>query len=266
MRSVASVPCRPSDVHSRVLEPNSSISFQLTGGQGAALLTKHPTYRENVKLGRKFEDYTKEHYDSWVEFARERGHPDDIKPVLVTGIDMTRDFAMMSYSNAGDDLTAKFIASGPGVPFPWGAWDISEGAVDTNCGPQPLRPPSATRSVDLVSRVNSPSETGSNDYNQCVFVRYYTVRKKLGIPRVMKAAAGPHDLGPGGSRDKESPLEVECSSDPGSDMVSILFDNDGGNDDTGSVTSIDSEPELVVHNTTPVRPLPRLPAFFARSN
>ena len=252
VRSVAPVSSRTSEACSRSFEPNSSTSFRLTGGQGAALLTKHPTYREDVKLGRKFEEYTKEHYDSWVGFAREHGHPKDIKPVLVTGVDMTRDFAMMSYSNDDDDdLEARFTTSAPGAPSPWGAWD-TPGVVHTNCGPQPLRPPPTTQTADPAPSGSSHIETVSDEYHQCVFVRYYTVRKRLGIPRVIKAAAGPHDLGPGGSHDGGSPLEMEYSSDSGSDIAQILFDDDGDNDNS-SVTSIGSEPETVVHNTTPVR-------------
>jgi len=130
-----------------MLEPGSSISFQLTGDGGAALLTKHPTYKEDVQLGWTFEEYTKEHYDSWVTFAREREHPKDINPVLITGVDMTRDFAMISYSNDGDDLTAEFTTSAPGVASPWGRWR-TPGVVCTNCGPQLCRrPPSTARTI-----------------------------------------------------------------------------------------------------------------------
>ena len=204
-------------------------------------------------MGRVFEEYTKEHYDSWVAFARERGHPNDIKPVLVTGVDMTRDFAMISYSNDGDDMTADFTLSAPGVAFPWGNWR-APGVVYTNCGPQPCRPPSG----------NSHTEIISDEYNQCVFVRYYTMRKRLGIPRVIKAAAGPHDLGPGGRDGEESLLEMEHNSDSGSDMSSV-FDGDW-DDDGSSVTSIDSESDIVVHNTAFVCPSPHLSAFFSRSN
>jgi len=221
------------------LEPGSSISFQLTGDQGAALLTKHPIYREDIQLEGAFGDYTKEHYDSWVTFARELGHADDIKPVLVTGVDVTKDFAMMAYSKDDNDLTAEFTVSAPGVAFPWGAWR-TPGVVYTNCGPQPRRPPLG----------NNPTETTSDEYNQCVFVRYYTMRKRLGIPRIMRAAAGPHDLGPGSPHDEWSPLEAQYNSDSGSDTVPSPFDE--GEDDRGSVTSIDSEADGVIHNTTAV--------------
>jgi len=241
VRSAASVPSKTSYLRSSALEPGSGILFQLTGDQGAALLTKHPTYREDAELGRAFEVYTKVHYDSWVAFARERRHPDGIKPILVTGVDMTRDFAMMSYSGDGGDLTAEFTTSTLGVASPWGTWRTT-GMVHTNCGPQLCHPPSPTQTVD---------PTFLDEYNQCVFVRYYTMRKRLGIPRVIKAAAGPHDLGPGDCDGGGSPVEVECSSDPNSDTASSIFDDDR-DDNKSSVTSIESDSDIVIHNTTPV--------------
>jgi len=249
VHSIAPIPSNTSDVRSRMLEPGSSISFRLTGGQGAALLTKHPTYREDAKLGRTFEEYTKMHYKSWVDFAREGGHPNDIKPVLVTGVDVTRDFAMVSYSNDGNDLRAQFTTSAPGVVSPWGTWR-APGVVHTTCGPQPSRPPSGGDHMEIVS----------DGYNQCAFVRYYTMRKWLGIPRVMKAAAGPHDLGPGDRDGTESPMDVDYSSDLDQDIELSLFDDDG-NGDGGSVTSIESESDIVVHNTPPVRSSSHLPVF-----
>jgi len=240
VRSVRSVPSKTSDVCPSLLEPGSSISFQLAGNQGAALLTKHSTYREDVQRERTFEEYMKEHYDSWVAFARERGHPGDVKPVLVTGVDMSRDFAMLSYSNDDDDLRAQFTASDPGVVSPWGTWDIP-GVVDTNCGPQLCRPPSDSSHMGTIS----------DEYDQCLFVRYYTMRRRFGIPRVIRAAAGPHDLGEGGHSDDESSFGVECNSDTSSNIASSLFD-DGRDDGRSSVASTDSEPDAVVHNTTPV--------------
>jgi len=246
----------------RTLESGSSISFQLTEDQGAALVTKYQTYREDIQRERTFEEYTKEHYDSWVAFAREAGHGSDIKPVLVTGVDMTRDFAMMAYSNNDADMASEFTVSVPGVTSAWGAWRTT-GSVYTNCGPQLCRPPSPTQTMDLAPSGNSHTETVLDEYNQCVFVRYNTVRKRLGIPRVIRAAAGPHDLGPGGNDDEGSLLEAQydSDSDSDSDIAPSLFDDDG-DDDSSSITSIDSEPDIVVHNTTSVHSLPRLAVIF----
>ena len=242
-----------------MLEPGPSISFRLTGAQGAALLTKHQTYREDVQRKRIFENYSKEHYDSWVMFAHETGHPNGIKPVLVTGVDLTRDFAMMSYSDGDDnDLTAEFMTSAPGA-LAWGIWQTA-GMVYTNCGPQPCRHPSPTQPIDLPSSGNSHPETVSDEYNQCVFVRYYTMRTRLGIPRVIKAAAGPHDLGPGGCNDEESPVDVQWNSDSSSDTVLSPFD-DSRDDDRSSMTSIEPESDVVIHNIASVRSLSHLFGF-----
>ena len=258
------------------MEPGSSFSFKLTEDQGAALVTKHLTQCKDVQLAGNFEKYTKDHYDSWVTFARETGHGSDIKPVLVTGVDMTRDFAMVAYSNNDNNLTSEFTTSAPGVGSVWGTWRTS-GSVYTNCGPHLSFPPSPTQPVDPTSSGAGPAEASPDEYNhaqttdstspgtsraetvseednQCVFVRYYTVRKRLGIPRVIKAAAGPHDLGPR-SRDNEGcPLVEESDSDSDSDGASSLFDDD--DDDSSSVTSTESESDFVVHNTTPVRFFP----------
>ena len=143
-------PSSVSNVCFRMLEPGSSISFQLEEGQGAILVTKHLTYREDIQRAGNFKKYTKDHYDSWVAFACDTGHGDDIKPVLVTGVDMTRDFAMMLYSNKGDDVTPKPTTLGPGVSSAWGTWR-STGSVYTNCGPHLSRPSSATETTDSIT-------------------------------------------------------------------------------------------------------------------
>jgi len=255
--SVTSVSSSTSDVCSKTLE---SISFRLTGGQGAALVTRCLTYREDIQRVCTFERYAKEHYASWVTFARETGHGSDINPVLVTGVDRTRDFAMMSYSDDDHDMMSEFIApvSGVSSASAWGTW-YTTGLVHTNCGPQLRCPPSPT--TDLTPSGNSNMETGSDWYNQCVFVRYYTVRKRLRVPKVTQAGAGLHDPGSGGRKDEEESPDVEARSDSGSDIVSSSSDY-GGENDKSSVTNI--EPEILVHNTSPVRSLlcPLLPILI----
>ena len=246
VHSIASVSSRTLDVCSRILEPCSTISFRFTGDQGAALLTKYLTHREDIQRQRTFEEYIKEHYNSWVAFARDTGHGNDIKPVLVTGVDMTRDFAMMSYSNVDvGGLAAEFTTSAPGASA-WGTWQTT-GVLYTNCGPHLCHRPSPTQTADLASSGNGHMETISDENNQCIFTRYYTMRRRLGIPRVIKAAAGPHNLGSGDNDDEESALGIQCDSGSGSDIASSLFDNV---DDRSSITdSVGSESDIIVHNT-----------------
>lgn len=103
--------------------------------------------------------------------------------------------------------------------------------------------------MDSTPSDNNRTETVSDEYNRCVFVRYYTVGKRLGVPRIIKATAGPRDLGPGGRADEESSLEARYNSDSGSDVMSGL------SDDRSSITSIGSESDIVIHNMV-FRPLP----------
>ncbi|KAF9646418.1 hypothetical protein BDM02DRAFT_3021648 [Thelephora ganbajun] len=175
------------------LEPGARFSFELTKKQGAALITKYPTYREDIELESAFEEYTRHHYDSWVKFARDAQHGNDIKPVLVTGVDVTRDFAMIAYSNNSTHLSSEFVTSIPPVApastSVWGAW-YTQGLVHTNCGPQLCSPPSSSGASNFNSFDNDQVDASPSQYSQCVFVRYYTMRRRAGMfPRIIKAAA-----------------------------------------------------------------------------
>ena len=56
-----------------------------------------------------FERYTKKHYDSWVTLAHRYCA---VEPVLVSGFDMTEDFAMTAYSG-GDTSESNISISVP---------------------------------------------------------------------------------------------------------------------------------------------------------
>ena len=263
--------------YSRTLEPGVRISFQLTEKKGGALTTKHRTYREDVELESIFKAYTKRHYDSWVAFARDAGHGDNIKPVLVTGVDMTQDFAMMAYLNNDDGISSdggslprsEFTTSASIVPSTWGTWR-TEGSVHTNCGPQTCYPPSSTQTADLTPSDENDTETIPDGYNQCVFVRYYTMRKKLLVfPTVIRAAAGPHDLGSGHCDDEElTRMETrsnsdtdtdsgpDSGSDSGSDTTPDSWDEYG--EDNG-ILATDEDVHIVIPGMTSTAPSPRLP-------
>ena len=220
------------------------MSFRLTEGRGAALVTNYPTYREDIRQAGTFEKYTKEHHASWVAFARETGHG-DVNPILVTGVDRTRDFALLCYSTNRDDLRCEFKRSAPSVASGRGTWRKT-GSIYTNHGPQLRRPPSSPPSGN--NRTERRSD--EDEYNQCIFVRYFTVRKKFGVFRVIKAAAGPHDPGKRGRDGERSPLQARCNSDSNPDGVSNVLNIE---DRWSSATRVDSEPDVVIHNPTAVR-------------
>jgi hypothetical protein len=198
------------------VEPGAGITFELTHNQGAALITKYPTYREDVERELTFEDYIRKHYQSWVDFSRERGYGKDIRPILVTGVDLTRDFATVAYSDNRTRMRCNFSAAVPAVASAsasvWGSWR-TEGLVHTNCGPYPAH---TTQGDHRSSESSTSDSTIPDGYNQCVFIRYYTIRRRLFIPMVIKAGAGPHQLpepDPRGDLTGEEGLQLSSDED-----------------------------------------------------
>jgi len=175
------------------VEPGPKMAFELTHKQGAALITKHPTYRDEIERERTFANYTKQHYDSWVDFARERGDGENIRPVLVTGVDLTQEFATVAYSDNQTRMECEFSVAVPGITSTsasvWGSWR-TKGLVHTNCGPD-LFSTRRRRSSNEGAALESEIPDG---YNHCVFIRYYTIRKRGFIPMITEAGAGPHQL------------------------------------------------------------------------
>ena len=213
------------------VEPGAKIAFELTNKQGAALITKYPTYREYAQRTNRFETYTKRHYESWVAFAADQDHPKDAKPVIVTGVYLTREFATYAYSDNKTRMECEFSATLPAVASTsvsaWGSWH-TQGSVCTNCGPLPI--PRSRRS----SESPAPESEIPEEYTQCVFIRYFTMRKWFNIiPTVIKAGAGPHQL-PKGNRDSgeeevsfaDDSTEVGCpeTGSPG-EMFDEVVDN-----------------------------------------
>ena len=228
----------------RPLETGASFSFELTGNRGAALVTKYPTYRGDALRESAFEKYTKRHYESWVAFARHKEYGNDVHPVLVSGFDMTRDFAMVAYSNESTSLESDLTIAVPMLASAsasvWGTWR-TKCTPHINYGPQQCILPPSDRAIDFPSQ--SDTRSIPNEFDQCVFVRYYTMRsRKWMFPKVIRAGAGPHDLGSGENRGGAFPeLMVQSEAEPA--MT-------GDEDDTGD------EPDIVVRNTPYVCSLP----------
>ena len=209
-----------------------NFSFNLAGNSGAALVTKDLTRRKNTRLYGVFDKYTDHHYDSWVTFARNKGYG-DVQPVLVYGVDMTNDFAMVTYSYQDVSLEASLDIDSPIIISASTSFRVAlhtQYSPHTNYGPQGSTP-SPERAPDTTS-LQPTGETTSRAFDQCVFVRYYTKRARGRLwpfPRVIKANAGPHDLGPGDNTGGASPALVV---QPGTETT-----DDGG-----------VEPNVVVRN------------------
>ena len=233
------------------IEAGAGFSFELTGNRGAALVTKYPTYREDSLLESAFEKYTKRHYESWVAFARDKQYGDDVQPVLISGFDMTRDFAMVAYSNENTSIEADLTISVPALASAsaavWGTWR-ARCSPHTNYGPQECIPPSSEQAADLSSLQLTGTSRILSEFNQCVFVRYYTMRIRglfALFPKVIRAGAGPHDLGPGDNAGNTFPeLIVRTGDEP---TASGNEDREGQWAPTAEDT--DFEADIVIRNT-----------------
>ena len=216
------------------MQPGAKLDFELTSKQGATLITDHSTYREDIERRGNAETYIKKHYRSWVNFAREEGHG-DVKPILVIGVDLTKQFASMTYSDCntrlGCDFSVGTAPGGSGSLGVWGSWSTEDPLVHTNCGPSPL----------LARENQGPSDSSSDptpefvtpaDHNQCVFIRYYTMRWKIWV---LRAGAGPHQLPDGDAGDYDDGT--------GTVAVETPDPEDGSTQDAGL---------CVTHNAPPV--------------
>ena len=223
------------DILPRPLELGANFSFELTGNRGSALVTKYSTYKEDSRFLSAFEKYTKRHYDSWVAFARHKEYGDNIQPVLVSGVDLTRDFAMAAYSYDDTSLEADLTVAAPMLISAsaslWGTWRTRY-TPHTNYGPQECTPPSAEQTMNIPSLQLTEGGTTPSAFDQCVFVRYYTMRSRGPLrlfPKVIRAGAGPHDLGPGDNTGDTFPALA------------------------GTIDNAEVEPDVVIRNTPNVR-------------
>ena len=152
-----------------------------------------------------------QHHRTWVDHANKLGHMVELHDVLfVTGYDMTLDFSMLAFSSNSRQIGIEFSAGVPAVgsasAAAWGTWRTSM-SVHHNCGPQHQHPQADRHFLTD----NDDFMAAHPEYNQCVFLRGYRIQKRaLLIPKVIKAAAGPSDLGSGHRFDEAGP-HVECN-------------------------------------------------------
>ncbi|KAF9789171.1 hypothetical protein BJ322DRAFT_525814 [Thelephora terrestris] len=220
------------------LLPGTDFTYEGTGNSGAALITRHSTYNEDSQLDSEFRQYTKRHYKSWITFAKEKKYGTNLRPVLVSGFDMAKDFAMMAYHNMDPSAQARTTIATPmfGSATGSGSW-----VWRTTCsphvkhGPQELLPPDMQSLPSGSKSAQSPSKSPSTEFNQCVFVRYYTMREGF-FPKVIRATAGPHELGSGDNKGDYFP-ELVTQSEP------EAMSGDEERRDAGSGSDMDEGPD-----------------------
>ena len=204
-----------------------------------------------------FADYTKRHFKSWKAIMMKKYGKEE--PVLVTGFDVTGQFAMIAYSSSGTSHEVKATVELPmfasASAAHWGTWHTQH-SPHTNHGPQSHHPPPSGRAIDSASPQLAGTSAIHSELDQCVFIRYFTMRWKFGvIPDVLRAGAGSHDLGSGDNTGDTFPeLLAQSYAEP------TLYDDDDPGEEREDT---DHWPNVVVRNTPHVW---RLPCTFFRSD
>ncbi|KAF9644735.1 hypothetical protein BDM02DRAFT_874737 [Thelephora ganbajun] len=166
---------------------------------------------------------------------------------------MARDFAMVVYSDESTSLRSKpttavpmFASASTSFRGTWRTRCLSH----TNHGPQQCSPPSRDQAMYFLPSQLGDAGSSTNEFNQCVFIRYYAIRlrKRWAMffqTKLMRAGAGPHDLGSGDNKGDAHPeLAVQSDAEPttsGDDHLGGQWDpiDDGSG----------SGPHIVVRNT-----------------
>ncbi|TCD66570.1 hypothetical protein EIP91_001238 [Steccherinum ochraceum] len=187
--------------------------FESKSNEGAILITKDKTYRYNAQRLGNFKNYILANFKSWEVFANRHGHGITTSElILVTGVDMAKEFAMTAFSQTTSRVSLSFKAGTHGASASasgWGSWHCDH-PVFKNWGPQELYPEAVPVPAQMAN--DSMSDAHAR-HKHCVFVRAYRVYHKYVIIPKIKAAAGPHDLGPGPSDGSDQDLAVLSSSD-----------------------------------------------------
>ena len=178
------------------------------------------------------------HYRRWYNFAVIECHR-NIKLcdlILVTGCDMTRQWATATYFRHSREMSATLGAQVP--PVAEAKFSLSAGwrttqAVNTRRGPPQV----------LQQQTRSDYEGTQNDgetlvNNQCIFLRGFYVKERIWGPRVMKAAAGYHDPGKYGPEEEGTKGVLADNSDSDEWAEGVLADINSDSDEGVAVEEL----------------------------
>ena len=175
----------PRPILSRNVPPRSddagdTFTFELSGAEGAALVARYPTKQVDLPMDSRSlsEKYLLDNFGVWPLFTK--GGPRKIKPVIVSGFDLTGNLVMMSYASKElkplAPVTSPIFSSDPDFQ---GKWSFESAP---HCQEHPSTSP-----------------------DQCVFVRYTTVRKRSQVLTLLGGAGSDS----GGSESGDSEVETD---------------------------------------------------------
>ncbi|RPD72326.1 hypothetical protein L226DRAFT_546923 [Lentinus tigrinus ALCF2SS1-7] len=183
------------------------LRYQCSEESGALLMLKQPGHKTSLDCGMHIRRYMRAHLTNWCDFAN-GGHLgiglQEKDLIFVSGFVKTSVWATAAFQNncsSGELL----VTGGCFVPSASGEFRVSMskgtiGSVFSNTGPR-----------GRLSTLQAGSEAPT-DSDQCIFLQYYKVKsRKLRLPAVMRAAAGPHEMEYGPDDDDSCDRPVGCA-------------------------------------------------------
>lgn len=207
--------------------------FQTTSDNAAFVRLKPPGVQEAIRSKTHVVKYMRSHFDSWLEFANSTNswgiglRPEDL--IFVCGTLKTTEWAVAAFQ--GDTVRDQegFVSGQLGslgsAGFSLRLSDHVFPRAHYRFGPHPPTTTAGEEDRLLDSGDDSPT-TISPNRNQCLFIHYYKMKRRLLCDLPVRAAAGPHQLphGPhnGGQDDlmtEWDPSTYEFESEPAHDEV-----------------------------------------------
>lgn len=190
-------------------------------------MTRFPVHCTDTLQEGTLKTYIKKHHASWVDYARDQGFG-EVDPILVSGIDSARDWAMFTYSTRGHHVSTQITLDVPAVASTWAGFATTSMAcsgMETNWGPEPEEP---ERLLEDSPTLDEPSErTNHHIYPSSVisrhtahhhrgdritFIRGWRMKNRpYWFPSVIKAGAEPPELD--GDYDSDSDTDTNFTSD-----------------------------------------------------
>ncbi|KAI1791429.1 hypothetical protein LXA43DRAFT_865431, partial [Ganoderma leucocontextum] len=182
-----------------VASAGASFSFKCTDNQGAVLMFSPAAYLTEIMSKHHVINYMREHFPRWMEFSDKYGLGlKDHDLFFVCGMTKTARWAVAAFQGDFRRKEGTFFAdlgSGGGLNMSVSISNQSLPQTHRKVGPR--RP--AAANVPLVGTANSESATTDEEPNdQCIFIHYYQMKRRMGLFRTFRAAAGPDELPPPG--------------------------------------------------------------------
>ncbi|KAH8117720.1 hypothetical protein DFH11DRAFT_854157 [Phellopilus nigrolimitatus] len=195
------------------MEPGAKVKLVCESRQGAALITKNFIKCEDAVRMKAMKDYIGKNCDSWHKFAISEGRDIQLHDlILVTGCDLTTDWAMATFNERSSGVEVSFEVGGPVASAGFSIWGEWSSTVDIpyRCGP-----------ILTNSALKSPL---TEQFNQCVFIRGFRKARRLPWFKKLYAAAEPKDFdGEPSSSDFSLTREIENLGEPRSDTFADIY-------------------------------------------